>query len=49
MKALIALEQQRYYELEQAKLKQQQAILEAQQDAKPVTETFITFGVQAQE
>ena len=49
MKALIALEQQRYYQLEQAKLKQQQAMLEAQKEAKPVTDTFITFGVQAQE
>jgi hypothetical protein len=49
MKALIALEQQRYYQLEQAKLKQQQAILEAQKEAKPITDTFITFGVQAQE
>ena len=49
MKALIALEQQRYYQLEQAKLKQQQAMLEAQKDAKPVTDTFITFGVQSEE
>ena len=52
MKALIALEQQRYYELEQAKLEQQQAIFEAQQaaakDAKPITDTFITFGVQSE-
>ena len=52
MKALIALEQQRYYELEQAKLEQQQAIFEAQQEAakevKPITDTFITFGVQAE-
>ena len=49
MKALIALEQQRYYQLEQAKLKQQQAILEAQKEAKPITDTFITFGVQSEE
>lgn len=49
MKALIALEQQRYYQLEQAKLKQQQAMLDAQKEAKPVTDTFITFGVQPQE
>lgn len=49
MKALIALEQQRYYQLEQAKLKQQQAMLEAQKEAKPVTDTFITFGVQTEE
>lgn len=52
MKALIALEQQRYYELEQAKLAQQQAIFEAQQAAaqevKPIADTFITFGVQAE-
>jgi glycerol-3-phosphate responsive antiterminator len=52
MKALIALEQQRYYELEQAKLEQQQAIFEAQQAAaqevKPITDTFITFGVQTE-
>jgi len=52
MKALIALEQQRYYELEQAKLDQQQAIFEAQQEAakeaKPITDTFITFGVQSE-
>jgi len=50
MKALIALEQQRYYELEQAKLEQQQAIFEAQQAAakaaKPVSDSFITFGAQ---
>ena len=52
MKALIALEQQRYYELEQAKLDQQQAIFEAQQEAakeaKPITDTFITYGVQSE-
>ena len=50
MKALIALEQQRYYELEQAKLEQQQAIFEAQQAAakaaKPVSDSYISFGVQ---
>ena len=50
MKALIALEQQRYYELEQAKLEQQQTMFEAQQAAakaaKPVSDSYISFGVQ---
>ena len=50
MKALIALEQQRYYELEQAKLEQQQTMFEAQQAAakaaKPVSDSYITFGAQ---
>ena len=44
VKALIALEQERYYALEQEKLTQETANRKA--DA-PIEETFITFGVKA--
>lgn len=44
VKALIALEQERYYALEQEKLAQETANRKA--DA-PIEETFITFGVKA--
>jgi hypothetical protein len=46
MKALIALEQERYFELEQAKLALETAQFEAKKkaDAPRVEDTFITFG-----
>jgi hypothetical protein len=46
MKALIALEQDRYFELEQAKLALETAQFEAKKkaDAPPVEDIFITFG-----
>ncbi|MFQ3310811.1 hypothetical protein ABXT70_03705 [Candidatus Njordibacter sp. Uisw_039] len=50
MKALIALEQGRYFELEQAKLALQTAQLEAKEKAEtpPVEDTYITFGVKSE-
>ena len=50
MKALIALEQERYFELEQAKLALQTAQFEAKQkaDAPPVEDVFITFGAKTE-
>ena len=50
MKALIALEQGRYFELEQAKLALQTAQLEAKGKAEtpPVEDTYITFGVKSE-
>jgi len=50
MKALIALEQGRYFELEQAKLALQTAQLEAKEKAETplVEDTYITFGVKSE-
>jgi hypothetical protein len=50
MKALIALEQERYFELEQAKLALETAQFEAKQkaDAPPVEDVFITFGAKTE-
>jgi hypothetical protein len=50
MKALIALEQERYFELEQAKLALETAQFEAKKkaDAPPVEDVFITFGAKAE-
>ena len=50
MKALIALEQGRYFELEQAKLALQTAQIEAKEKAEtpPVEDTYITFGVKSE-
>ncbi|MFT7375667.1 MAG: hypothetical protein ACI9EP_001244, partial [Oceanospirillaceae bacterium] len=54
MKALIALEQERYFELEQAKLALETAQFEAKEKAKkkadepPVEDVFITFGAETE-
>jgi hypothetical protein len=54
MKALIALEQERYFELEQAKLALETAQFEAKEKAKkkadepPVEDVFITFGAKTE-
>ena len=50
MKALIALEQDRYFQLEQAKLALETAQFEAKQkaDAPPVEDTYITFGAKSE-
>ena len=50
MKALIALEQGRYFQLEQAKLALETAQFEAKQkaDAPPVEDTYITFGAKSE-
>ena len=50
MKALIALEQERYFELEQAKLALETAQFEAKKkaEAPPVEDVFITFGAKTE-
>ncbi|MBT3437699.1 MAG: hypothetical protein HOH02_01220 [Oceanospirillaceae bacterium] len=50
MQALIALEQERYLDLERAKLALEQAQFEAQQkaDASPVEDTYITYGTKSE-
>jgi len=50
MQALIALEQERYLDLERAKLALEQAQFEAQQkaDAPPVEDTYITYGTKSE-
>jgi len=50
MQALIALEQERYLDLERAKLALEQAQFDAQQkaDAPPVEDTFITYGTKSE-
>ncbi len=50
MQALIALEQERYFDLERAKLALEQAQFEAQQkaDAPPVEDTYITYGTKSE-
>jgi len=50
MKALIALEQERYFELEQAKLALETAQFEAKEKAgsPPVEDNYITFGVKSE-
>jgi len=50
MQALIALEQERYLDLERAKLALEQAQFDAQQkaDAPPVEDTYITYGTKSE-
>ena len=50
MQALIALEQERYLDLERAKLALEQAQFEAQKkaDASPVEDTYITYGTKSE-